>query len=92
MLELCVTRDEMGCLTHLGFAICSPRMDQTIYTHVLNRAGRGVQSPADRLAGCRYRVSPPSGDDPSGGMEKAKELSKAEMSRVTGGLPMPGMF
>ncbi len=26
------------------------------------------------------------------GIEKAKELSKAEMSRVTGGLPMPGLF
>lgn len=26
------------------------------------------------------------------GIEKAKDLSKTEMSRVTGGLPMPGMF
>lgn len=29
-----------------------------IYTHVINRGGHGVQSPADRLAGCRYGVSP----------------------------------
>jgi integrase len=27
-----------------------------IYTHVLNRGGRGVESPADRLAGGRYGV------------------------------------
>jgi integron integrase len=30
-----------------------------IYCHVLNRGGRGVQSPADRLAGSGYHVNPP---------------------------------
>jgi len=29
-----------------------------IYTHVMNRGGRGVESPADRLAGSRYGVMP----------------------------------
>lgn len=48
-----------------------------IYTHVLNRGGRGVQSPADRLAGCRYRVSPPGGGGLSGNLEKTQGGNKS---------------
>jgi integron integrase len=39
-----------------------------IYTHVLNRGGRGVESPADRLlAGCRYGDSPTPQHEAEGG-------------------------
>jgi integrase len=52
-----------------------------IYTHVLNRGGRGVESPADRLAGSSYGSSPPRkrpSETPSPIVKEAEKSLKGE--------------